>query len=75
MLPAASRPVTRQSTVPLSPCVSVPPVLVYRRVEEVGPDSGRRVHPEQQNENRRHKRAAAYSGQSDEHADNEAGHD
>ncbi len=47
----------------------------YRRVEEVGPDSGRRVHPEQQNENRRHQRAAAYSGQSDEHADNEAGHD
>jgi len=49
--------------------------LGYRRVEEVGPDSGRRVHPEQQNENRRHQRAAAYSGQSDEHADNEAGHD
>ena len=49
--------------------------LGYRRVEEVGPDSGRRVHPEQQNENRRHKRAAAYSGQSDEHADNKAGYD
>ena len=49
--------------------------LGYRRVEEVGPDSGRRVHPEQQNENRRHKGAAAYSGQSNEHADNEAGHD
>jgi len=49
--------------------------LGYRRVEEVGPDSSRRVHPEQQNENRRHQRAAAYSGQSDEHADNEAGHD
>ena len=49
--------------------------LGYRRVEEVGPDSSRRVHPEQQNENRRHKGAAAYSGQSDEHADNEAGHD
>jgi hypothetical protein len=46
-----------------------------RCVEEVGPDSGRRVHPEQQNKHRRHKRAAAYSGQSDEHADNEAGHD
>src|SRR5205807_10335381 len=46
--------------------------LGYRRVEEVGPDSGRRVHPEQQNENRRHKRAADYSGQSDEHADDEA---
>ena len=28
MLPAASRLVTGQSTVPLSPCVSVPPVLV-----------------------------------------------
>ena len=28
VLPAASRPVTRQSTVPLSPCVRVPPVLV-----------------------------------------------
>src|ERR1700724_1709947 len=49
--------------------------LGYRRVEEVGPDSGRRVYPEQQYENRRHKRAAAYSGQSDEHSDNEAGHD
>ena len=49
--------------------------LGYRRVEEVGPDGGRRVHPEQQNENRRHKGAAAYSGQSDEHADKEAGHD
>jgi hypothetical protein len=49
--------------------------LGYRRVEEVGSDSGCRMHPEQQNENRRHKRAAAYSGQSDEHADSEAGHD
>ena len=32
--------------------------------------------PKKQNEDRRHKRAAAYPGQSNvEHADNEAGHD
>jgi len=49
--------------------------LGYRRVGEVGPDSGRRVHPEEQNGDRRHKRAAAYPGQSNEHADNEAGDD
>src|ERR1700719_727637 len=46
-----------------------------------GGDQGRRavaldaqdMEREEQNENRRHKRAAAYSGQSNEHADNEAG--
>ena len=55
ILPAASRPVTRQPTRSFEPVRQRAAGLGYRRVEEVGPDSGRRVHPEEQNEDRRHK--------------------
>src|SRR6476620_4452061 len=56
MLPAGDAPVHRS----FESMRQRAAVLGYRRVEEVGPDSSRRVHPKQQNENRRHQRAAAY---------------
>ena len=48
--------------------------LGRRGIEQVGADRGRRMNPEQHDQDRRHQRAAADAGQADQHADGEAGH-
>ena len=43
--------------------------LGHRRVEDVGADRGRRLDPEDQDQQRRHQRSPAHAGHADEHAD------
>jgi len=49
--------------------------LGHRRVGQVGPDGHHRLDPEEQDQQRRHERAAAHAGGPDEHADAEAEED
>ena len=47
--------------------------LGQTRIEKVGPDGGRRMDPEDQNEQRRHEGAAAYPGDADQKPDGQPG--
>ena len=42
------------------------------RIQEVGPNGGRRMDPKDQHEQRRHERAAAYPGDADQKPDSQA---
>jgi hypothetical protein len=47
--------------------------LGRRGIQQISPDSGRRMNAKQQNEQRRHQRSAANARQADKQADAEAG--
>ena len=71
MLPQASRITMRQSMVRGEAMHQAAAGLGGRGIEQVGADRGRRVNAEQQDQQRRHQRAAADAGHADQEADAE----
>ena len=67
--PAGDAPVDRV----VKPVNRRPADLGQAGVEQIGPNGGRRVNPEQQHKERRHQRTAADAGEADQRADGEAG--
>ena len=73
MLPAARRPTICQSIWPLAAMHHGAAGLGDRRIEQIGTDRRWRVYAEQQDQQRRHQRAAADAGEADDGANRKAG--